>query len=110
VLLILVATGLLLWHNDGADPNLRAQRRAAEAAYTSVPDCVRRTQAANAAMNPSSDPSKQNWFDHGTGGAAAITAEDYCQQVIAIVKSDGSAPRNGFIIVNGRVARAPDAP
>ena len=113
VALVLVIAGLVVWRSDDANPSasdLQAQRLAAVAASNSVADCVRRTEGANASMNPVGDPSKQSYFDHGTGGAVTLTAEDYCQQMIAIEKSDHSAPPNGFIIVNGRVARAPASP
>jgi hypothetical protein len=110
VVLVLVATGLLLWNNNDANPNLQAQRRAAVAASKTVGDCVRRTEGANAAMNPGGDPSKQNYFDHGTGGAVTLTAEDYCQQVIAIENAHPCAPHTGYEVSYGRVACGQPAP
>jgi hypothetical protein len=113
VALILVIAGLVVWRSDDANPSasdLQAQGRAAEAASKTVANCVRYTEGANAVGKPGGDPSKANYFDHGTGGAVTLTAEDYCQQMIAIENSDPSASHTGFIIVNGRVARAPAAP
>jgi hypothetical protein len=78
----------------------------------SVAECVRRWQTYQREFDPEGDPTSVSFFDHGTGGAATLTIEDYCQQVHALEEADpsSSSDRTGFEISNGRVIRGPTAP
>jgi hypothetical protein len=71
----------------------------------SVADCVRYWEGYQRTVDPKGDPTELSFFDHGTGGAATLTVEDYCQQVLALEEADPSASDAGFEVSNGRVVR-----
>jgi hypothetical protein len=76
----------------------------------SVADCVRRTEEGQRVIDPKGDPTKLSFFDHGTGGAATLTVEDYCQQVVVIENAGSCAAPAGWGVVNGRIACLPPSP